>query len=211
MFRRWTYGFISETELSFLGLSDCRGNIKLYWLFIVSIPVQGTLMCLFTHEASVKAPSFSLARGERPTPLAPARARIPPRVRVREWATLGLLQTKVAHLPAASLYHLKRHICSPSSLPRRSTRVASGPGAGEGPSGDWRVNKENIFHAFFCVFSKIIASFRRKVRFCGILKACFGEACCSYLILLSLSFPPSSPFKNQQIHSLNSCTSVLNR
>lgn len=36
----------------------------------------------------------------------------------------------------------------------------------------------------------------------------FGEGC-EYLILLLLFF--SSPFKNLQIHLLNSCTSVLNR
>lgn len=178
-------------------------KIKLYWLFIVSIPplpVQGTLMrvimCLFTHEASVKAGTLFLSgQGQTSHPLGPARARIPPRVCVREWATLGLLQTKVAHLPATSLYHLKRHICSPSSLPLRSTRVASGPGAGEGPSGDWRVNKENIFHAFLCLFQNY-CKLQTQGKVCGILKACFGEACCSYLILLSLSlFPPHLPLK----------------
>lgn len=116
--------------------------------------MQNTLVCVIMRlrmfEASVEADalSFILARGYCPAPL----------------AQLGpeFLHGCVCK-PRWDCFRQRWNTCQPHAfptlsdsfvplpLPRRSTRAPCRPRRWSGPSGDWRVNKGNIFHAFLCL------------------------------------------------------------
>lgn len=158
------------------------------------------IMCLCMHEASVKTDTLRFLSGQRLTsrPLGPARARIPPRVCVRVSHT-GIASDKGATLASCIPIPPKATHLFPFLSASSVHQGGVGPSTGVGPSGDWRVNKGNIFHAFFHLmpFPKkyILRASDTEGKVYEILNACFGEACCWYLILLSLFFPPHLPLK----------------
>lgn len=166
-------------------------------------------LCLWMHKASVKTETLHFFSGQRLTshPLGPARARIPPRVCV--WVShAGIASDKGGTLancipipPKAT--HLFPFLCLVGPLGWRRPRHWSGTLR--------RLESEErkCFHAFFHLMP-----FPKK--YCRLLTQKVRSAKSWALILERLvvgtwSPPPQSPFKNQQIHLLNSCTSVLNR